>query len=91
MSQPRWWRIGVLIERDGDPWTWTFHVRALSERRARGLVAERVAAEHRLFVCHPSEQLARARREDEIAAEAGPFRRSWQDPMMSELKEQAWI
>ena len=80
MSQLRWWRIGVLVERDGDPWTWTFHVRALSERRARGLVAERVGGEHRVFACHPSESLANAPKEEEIVAEAGPFHRNWCDP-----------
>ena len=87
MSQLRWWRIGALLERDGGPWTWTFHVRALSERRARALVAERVGVEHRVYVCHPSDPLPKAPVKDEIAAEAGPFRRSWADPMMAALKE----
>ena len=86
MSQPRWWRMGVLIERDGDPWTWTFHVRALSERRARGLVAQRVGGEHQVYACHPSDPLPKARQIDEIAAEAGPFHRSWKDPLMIRIR-----
>ena len=35
----RWWRMGVVFERDGDPWTWTLHVRAFHENGARRLVA----------------------------------------------------
>ena len=86
MSQPRWWRVVALFERDGDPWTWTFHVRALSERRAHKLVAERIDRPHDIITSHPSDPLPKAPREDEIAAEAGPWRRSWDDPVMKGLR-----
>ena len=86
MSTPRWWRIGVVLTRDGDPWTWTFHVRALSERAARGLVADRVGEPHAVFVCHPSDPLLKVSREEAIAAHYGPYRRSWDDPATAPLR-----
>jgi hypothetical protein len=83
---PRWWRIGVLFEEQGAPWTWTFHVRAFSEESARRLVAERLGDRaFTVHVCHPSEPLPRAPREEEIAADYGPFRRSWDDPAVKQL------
>jgi hypothetical protein len=87
MSTPRWWRIGVVFERDGDPWTQTFHVRALSERAARRLVAEAVGAPHGVHVCHPSDPLLQVSRKEEIAATYGPFRRSWADKTIAHLRE----
>jgi hypothetical protein len=88
VSRLRWWRIGVLLERAGDPWTWTFHVRALSERKARALVAARVDSVHDLFICHPSEPLnIQGRSDEEIVADYGPYRRSKDDPMLAELLE----
>ena len=82
---PRWWRIGVVYEEDGDPWTWTFHVRAVTERTARRLVAERVSREHDVFLCHPSDPLLNVSPKEHIAANYGPYRRSWNDPMLKDL------
>ena len=87
MSTPRWWRIGVVYEEDGAPWTWTFHVRALSERTAKALVAERVGRPHGVHDCHPSDPHLKAPRTEEIAVDYGPFRRSWNDPTIAPLKE----
>ena len=83
---PRWWRIGLLHEEEGTPWTWTYHVRAFTEESARRLVAERMQGKRfDVFVCRPSEPLPRAPREEEIAAAYGPFRRSWSDPALRAL------
>jgi len=82
----RWWRIGVVIERDGEPWTWTFHVRAHTENKARALVAERLAGErHAIHACHPSDPLIRVPPKETIAADYGPYRRSWSDPAVAAL------
>ncbi len=87
MSTPRWWRIGVVFERGGAPWTHTFHVRALSERSARRLVADRVGRPHGVHVCHSSEPQLNVLLTEEIAADYGPYERSWDDPMIVHLKE----
>ena len=79
MSTPRWWRIGIWFERDGAPWTWTFHVLALSERAARQLVAERAGVPHEVFVCRPSDPQLKVPRTEAIAADYGPYQRSWDD------------
>lgn len=88
MSPPSWWRIAVLIERDGAPWTWTFHVRARTERKARTLVAAHVGGPHTVYACHPSDPLFRASPQEEIAAHYGPYRRSWDDPMLAGLSRE---
>ncbi|MHC4547429.1 MAG: hypothetical protein ACYTEZ_01520 [Planctomycetota bacterium] len=83
----RWWRVGVVFERDGDPWTWTLHVRALTEASARRLVAERVGeAPHAVYACQPSEPLLRVAATEEVVADYGPYRRSWQDPTIAHLR-----
>lgn len=76
----RWWRVGVLFERDDDPWTWTMHVRAFTEASARRLVAERVDGPHEVYACVGSEPLLRVENREEIVADYGPYRRSWGDP-----------
>ena len=38
----RWWRLGVVVERDDALFTWTFHVRAFTERTARARDDHRV-------------------------------------------------
>ena len=82
----RWWRVGVCYEEDGDPWTWTLHVRAFTEKRARELVAARVArARLHVYACAPSEPLLRVEQKEEIVAEYGPYRRSWLDPALADL------
>jgi len=89
MSAPRlrWFRLSLYVERDGDPWTWAFHVRALTEANARRLVAERLEGEaHVVYACEPSEPLARAAQKEEIVADYGPYRRSWKDPMMAQVR-----
>jgi hypothetical protein len=84
----RWWRIGVLLRRDDEPLTWTFHVRALTEKTARALVAAHVDAVHDVFICHPSEPLnIQGKTDEEIVANYGPYRRSKDDPMLAELLE----
>ncbi|MHC4939709.1 MAG: hypothetical protein ACYTHK_12120 [Planctomycetota bacterium] len=84
---PRWWRIAILYEEDGTPWTWTFHVRAFTEKAARTLVEQRVDREFAVYVCHPSDPLPTAPREEEIAADYGPWKRDWDDPTIAELRE----
>ncbi|MHC4933346.1 MAG: hypothetical protein ACYTGV_14270 [Planctomycetota bacterium] len=85
---PRWWRVGVLFERDGEPFTWTFHVRAPDAKGALELVDGRVKERpYAVFVCHPSEPLARASRKPEVAAAYGPYRRSWRDPSIGHLRK----
>jgi hypothetical protein len=87
MGNLRWWRLSVLLERQGEPWTWTFHVRALTEAGARRLVAARLGGEaHRVYACEPSEPLAKVAPKEEIVADYGPYRRSWSDPMMRECR-----
>ncbi len=77
---PRWWRIVLIVEREGDPWTWTFHVRAPTEKQALALVARHLGAEpYTIHECHTSEPLLKADRTPGIAAHFGPFRRSWED------------
>jgi len=83
----RWWRIAVVYEDDGAPHTWTFHVRALTEKRAQALVRERVGRDDfAVFGCFPSEPLPNAKQTDEIVADWGPYRRSWEDPTVAPLK-----
>jgi hypothetical protein len=84
----RWWRLSVLLERDGAPWTWTFHVRAFTEANARRLVAERLSGEaHTVYACEPSEPLAKVAPPEEIIADYGPYRRSWEDPAMAPFRK----
>jgi len=87
LSTPRWWRIGAVYERCGALWTWTFHVRARSERTARALVAKRVGRPHGVYVCHPSDPHLKVPRTEGIAADYGPYERSWDDPAVAHLKE----
>jgi len=83
----RWWRIAIVYEDDGAPHTWTFHVRALTEKRALGLVTDRVERDDfGVIGCHPSEPLPTAKQTDEIVADWGPYRRSWDDPTISHLR-----
>jgi hypothetical protein len=79
----RWWRACVLVERDGDPWTWTFHVRAFTERNALRLVAQRVGGPHAVIACHASDPLPKAAPVEEVVADFGPWRRSFADPAMA--------
>jgi len=84
---PRWWRIGVIYEEDGDPFTWTFHVRAVTERTARRLVAERLGRRrHAIYICRPSDPLLRVSPQEHVAADYGPYRRSWRDPSLLDLR-----
>ncbi len=88
MRKLRWFRLSLYVERDGDPWTWTFHVRAFTEANARRLVAERLTGETPvIYACEPSEPLSRAPPKEEIVADYGPYRRSWNDPMMAPLRK----
>lgn len=82
----RWWRMGVVFERDGDPWTWTLHVRAFSEKGARRLVAGRVDAPHAVYACQPSDPLLRVADTEEVVADYGPYRRSWEDRTIAHLR-----
>lgn len=83
---PRWWRIAIVYEDAGEPWTWTFHVRAFTEKSARALVVERVERQFVVYGCHPSEPLPTAPRHEEIAANYGPWKRSWDDPTIAPLR-----
>ena len=84
---PRWWRLGVLVEREGAPWTMTFHARARSEAGARRLVAERLPGErHAVYACRKSEPIPKLPREEDVAAVFGPYRRSWDDPAVAKLR-----
>lgn len=88
MRKLRWYRLSLYVERDGDPWTWAFHVRAFSEANARKLVAERLEGEaHVIYACEPSEPLSRAPPKEEIVADYGPYHRSWKDPMMAPFRK----
>ncbi|MFQ5843975.1 MAG: hypothetical protein ACE5JG_03210 [Planctomycetota bacterium] len=83
----RWWRIVAILERAGEPWTWTFHVRASNEAAARRLVDGRLAGERfALFVVRPSDPLARGPVAGGIAADYGPWRRDWSDPAVARLR-----
>ena len=82
----RWWRLGILYEENGAPWTWTFHVRARTEKKARELVNERVGRPHGVYACVASDPLLRVEQVEEIVAEAGPFRRAWGDPTVGPLR-----
>ena len=83
----RWWRVALYVEREGDPWTWTFHVRAFTEKTARRLIDERLEGEaHTIFTCVPSERLTNIKQEEKIAADYGPYRRSWSDPEMGAVR-----
>jgi len=84
--KPRWWRVAVVLQRDGDPWTWTFHVRAFTEARARALVADRVGAPHEVYACVASDPLSRVAPVEEVVADYGPYHRSWDDPATAPLQ-----
>ena len=49
-------------------------------------MAKRVDREFAVYVCHPSDPLPKAPREEEIAANYGPWRRSWKDPTIAPLR-----
>jgi len=83
----RWYRVGIVLEREGEPCTWTFHVRAFTEAGALRLVEARLSGE--AFAVHalqPSDPLLRATGGEEIVAEHGPWRRSWEDPTVAPLQ-----
>ena len=88
----RWWRMGVIMERAGEPWTWTLHVRANTEENARRLVHKRVADEcpdakrSAIHLCHPSDPLLRVAPTQEIVVTYGPYRRAWSDPVVAGLR-----
>ena len=83
----RWWRIALVLERRGAPWTWTFHVRAATEGRARQLVAERLPGEHyAIFTLRPSDPLPLPPDREGIAADYGPWPRDWADPSVAHLR-----
>jgi len=84
----RWWRVGVLFEKDDGPWTWTFHVRAFTEASARRLVAEKIDGAHEVYACVGSEPLMRVANREEIVADFGPYRRSWSDPALGVVSHQ---
>ena len=84
----RWWRMGVIYERGGNPWTHTFHVRAFTEEGARRLVGQRlVGIRHAFHACQPSDPLLRVANREEIVAEFGPYERSWDDETIQHLRE----
>jgi hypothetical protein len=84
----RWFRLSLYVEREGDPWTWTFHVRAMTEASARRLVADRLSGEaHTVYACEPSEPLSKVEPKEEIVADYGPYRRSWEDPMLKPFRK----
>ena len=84
--KPRWWRVAVVLERDGAPWTWTFHVRAFAEAKARALVAEPFgAARHAVYACVSSDPLSRVAPKEQVLVDDGPWPRSWEDPAMAPL------
>jgi hypothetical protein len=88
MRKLRWFRLAVLLERAGEPWTWTFHERAFTEENARRLVAERLRGKaHTVYACEPSQALAKAAPKEEVVADYGPYRRSWDDPMLAGLRK----
>ncbi|MEM8883615.1 MAG: hypothetical protein AAGD14_06095 [Planctomycetota bacterium] len=81
---PRWYRVAIFYEEDGHPFTWTFHVRAFTEKAAVGLVEEHVGRDCTVFGCFPSDPLPTAPRHEEIAAHYGPWKRSWDEPGLRE-------
>ena len=83
----RWWRMGVVFERDGDPWTWTLHVLAFHESGARRQVAGKVGGPHAVYACQPSDPLLRAADTEEVVADYGPYRRSFEDPTIAHLED----
>jgi hypothetical protein len=86
VSAARWWRLGVLMEREGAPWTATFHVRARTEEGARRIVAERVSGgRYAVYACFASDPVPKMPSHDEIAAVFGPYRRDWADPSVAAL------
>ncbi len=76
----RWWRVGVIFEREGRPYTQTLHVRAFDEVSALRLVAQRIGVRHHVYIAQPSEPLLRVKEVEEIVATYGPYERSWDDP-----------
>jgi hypothetical protein len=83
----RWWRVGVLLVREGEPRTITFHIRATREERALALVEARVkGSPHAVYASHRSEPLHRVAPEERIAVEYGPWHRSWSDPEVARLR-----
>ena len=83
----RWYRLAMVVEREGRPWTWTFHVRALTEAKARTLVEARAAGvRHAIYACVPSDPLTKVAPTEEIVADYGPYERSWEDPALEPLK-----
>jgi len=84
----RWWRVAIVYEEDGAPNTWTFHVRALTEKRAHALVGKRLARDDfAVYVSHQSDPLPTAIQTDEIVADWGPYKRSWSDPTIAHLRD----
>jgi hypothetical protein len=78
----------VVVEREGEPWTWTFHVRAFTEEKARRLIEPRLqGARFAVFACVPSDPLLKAAPLEEIVADYGPWRRSWTDPALAPLRK----
>ncbi|MHC4953358.1 MAG: hypothetical protein ACYTGZ_05665 [Planctomycetota bacterium] len=76
----RWWRVAIIYEESGDPWTWTFHVRAFTEKRAIELAGKRAArTDFTVYTCHPSDPLPSAVQEEAVVAAYGPYHRSWAD------------
>lgn len=84
--KPRWWRVAVLLEAEDGPSTWTFHVRAFTEERARMLVAERLGRPHAVYACVASEPLGGVAPCEEVVADYGPWRRDWADPALAPLR-----
>jgi hypothetical protein len=84
--------MGVIMERDGEPWTETLHVRANTEENARRLVGRHVADEFpdvtrsAIHLCHPSDPLLRVAPKEEIVVTYGPYRRAWSDPVVAGLR-----
>ena len=86
----RWWRMGIVLEWEAQPHTWSLHVRAKTEKKARSLVAYRVAADypgapHLVHTCEPSDPLLKVANEERIAADFGPYKRSWNDPVLNKF------
>jgi hypothetical protein len=84
---PRWWRVAVWFEDpDGDLFTQTFHLRAVTERKARSLVhAALEGRDHSVYVCHPSDPMNKASHEELISVSYGPYRRDRCDPAFRRL------
>lgn len=92
VSAIRWWRVAVLFRADDAPYSWTLHVRAFTDERARRLVAARVRehagrtaeASLHVYACVPSDPLRRVTQREEIVAAYGPYRRAWDDPLLAD-------